>query len=353
MNLYNENKFLIIGLPIITAIYLLDYGSIYEGTYIPTYTAHGTVYSPIDSTKKQFEIISYEAEDTIIVVLDDIGKALFLNNNGKIIVGENIWFDVNYSDWKDLNLKSRHKEFYKVYSITLLEKTIFSTSQYIDIVMEQNKNQYLLNYFRLLVIFLIVDLLRRNKENIVEKMDWVGEKIDKAIDPIAKYPNEVQNYIHELYDIGYSGRIRLTKNDSKFDSLISEDKYKLKTQSLWPFMLIYLGLVITSFFFEQNIRYIFFIILITLINSLLFLLNSTKNKVVLTLSNEGISERDNAFIEWSTIQYAFIYKAQNRHGIILKHYNKNIPSYINILDVSMSSRKIGHLIEQFRRKYKA
>ena len=199
------------------------------------------------------------------------------------------------------------------------------------------------------MLFLALDLLIRNKELIIEKLDWLGEKFDKVVDPLANYPKDVVNYIYELRETGYSGRIQPTKIIPKYNHVLKDEHYEFKPYAPWGYMVIYLGLVVYTFFSEENIRYILYIAIIFFINFILFLLNMATNKVILVLDKEGIVDRDNNLTEWSKIEYTFLHD----HSLIIKLNGKKVPTTINLSGISISSKKLGHLIETFKEKYKA
>jgi hypothetical protein len=355
MTFWSENRFIIISILIISAIFGVFWGNIYRRTYIESYTAHGVFGAYFNPDEQILQVYCHEAKDSIYLKFDSIGKSLLTDKFYAMQRGEKLWFDVKRQEWKIIRAETRKQNVFTALSLSMVDEDIFTIDAYLEQIVKNNRRQHILLYFKVIVALLLLDLIRRNKEYIIEKLEQVAEIIDSKIDPLYGCSEDLKDYINYLKDadiINESDKIILPKQDKKMPVELSSSDFKIESSSPKSAILVFTAIVAASFFLEiEHVQRIYIIILYAaFLTTLLF--SSKKPQNSLLLKPEGLDTGKMSIIKWDDIQYSLIISSQNRNLLLVKLFHTQYPVKVDLGTPKLGLKKTGLLIETFKNRYK-
>jgi hypothetical protein len=330
--------------------------------YIPfVYTVHGR-FVGLDPTAKSITVLAENPTkgDTVKLKFDKVGEHLFQKNRKTMRVGEPIWFDVRKIDHEAYEATSRLKQTFMIYSLVRAENGVFSIDDYL---VETKKRAGLANpldRYKLLIwillVIVVVDVIQKNREQIVEKVESFAGKVDTILDPYRDHPEDIRESIEKLNYLDFNGKIRPISDYFQSKAIVPLQEYNFRRSNLGSIIMSIFPIVIITFVITSNIhqmdKFLWISLLPALIITIAVLVGLTlKREMTLTVNAQGIKTPYKNISKWDEIDHIFHHRHDGIDELLLKKKGESYPEVIRINNLEFPPKKICRIIEALRREH--
>lgn len=330
--------------------------------YLPlVYTVQGR-FVGLDSTAKSITVLAENPTkgDTVKLKFDKVGTYLFQKNRKIMQVGEPIWFDVRKIDQEAYNAISRFKQTFMIYSLVRSEDGVFSIDDYMVETKKRAGITNPLDRYKLLIWILlaivVIDVIQKNREQIVEKIESFAGKVDTILDPYRDHPEDIKESIEKLKYLDFNGKIRPISDYFEAREIITLRDYNIRRSNLGNIMgsifpMIMITILITVYIDEMDM-YLWLSLLSGLVISLALLVGQTLTReITLTVNSQGIKTPYKNIFKWDEIDHIFHHHHDGIDELLLKKKGESYPEVIRINNLEFPPKKICRIIEALRREY--
>ena len=362
---FKKNRFLIISSLIVIGWFGINEANklpVESQVYLPlVYTVQGR-FVGLDSTAKSITVLAENPTkgDTVKLKFDKVGEYLFQKNRKTMKVGEPIWFDVRKIDQEAYNAISRFKQTFMIYSLVRSEDGVFSIDDYMVETKKRAGITNPLDRYKLLIWILlaivVIDVIQKNQEQIVEKIESFAGKVDTILDPYRDQPEDIRESIEKLNYLDFNGKIRPISDYFQSKAIVPLQEHNFRRSNLGNmimsiFPLVVIAIVITSNIHQMD-KFLWISLLPALIITIAVLVGQTlKREMTLTVNAQGIKTPYKNIFKWDEIDLIFHHHHDGIDELLLKKKGESYPEVIRINNLEFPPKKICRIIEALRREY--
>jgi len=346
--------FILKGIGILAVFYVAFAGRNDSGK---EYFPFNTIFVRVENDTKigdPFTIFSFQNNLRYEVELNDLSKTL-VNKDTLIKAGSELYLTISHRNHYRLFKKNTPIQSFEFYGYWNNDIAHPSWSEYNNAIIKNNWSAYNQLFISAFYILLFLDLCIKKKEEILERLDEFASKVNAKTDSITLGSTEYQLYRDHLIEIGYRGQFKRPIIRKRFIEKLKEPTYTLKSEKyvlLRYFLIALLGLTFVFISkngpFQEKLTTVIPLLILQLLSGVIYI-GSNKVKKELIISNKGIKQSGKEFIPWSLVEFVYLYKGDKDIPIslLLKAYDYNEPAIVDISGLSMSPKKIGHLVATF------
>jgi hypothetical protein len=275
-------------------------------------------------------------------------------------VGEPIWFDVRKIDHEAYKSTSRLKQTFMIYSLVLGEDGVFSIDDYMLETQMRAGIASPLDRYKLLIwillVIVVIDVIQKNREQIVEKIESFAGKVDTILDPYRDQPEGIRESIEKLNYLDFNGKIKPISDYYQAKTLIPLQEYNIRRsnlgnifKSIFPMTVMVILLTVYN---KQMSLYLWLSLLSGLVIIIVILIEKTRiRETPLIINALGIKTPYKNTFTWDEIEHVFHHHHDGIDELLLKKKDQNYPEVIRINNLEFPPKKICQTVEAFRREH--